>query len=607
MKRTLRLAALLAFCVLTFAARCHNLRDVFIGGRIYFADADCYSRMTRARMVAEHPGMIVKQHDFENWPQGVKSHTTAPLDYLIVVGKKVLDAGFAIFDSGKTSVLHDQTLDLAGALIGPLLGVVGAVFLAVWAWALRLRMWGMALLLYAVSPSLVHGTLLGRPDHQALLIVLLLVALGAEIALTRKTVPCLAGSAGGEVAQPPSAHPERKEGSSATGMESGDSGGSITRGTLSDRGGFSTSLHSAQDDGMKVWGIVAGVAWGLSLWVSLYEPLILLAAVLVLWLAFDRRALQAPERRAGWVTFAAVLAVAFLLEGWRIETPDAAMRGYFTHWKASIGELAHLDLRSSIVFRWLGWMVLAAPVLLAVVRKAERRALPVLALLSGTLGLAVWQIRWGYFLAAVFVLALPIFMPALRQVWIAWPVFIIALWPVAQDWDAQLFPDETAQRGLTVKRVEKVQLRALAERLRGDPPAPFLAPWWLSPALAYWSGHPGVAGSSHESLPGIVDSARLFLAVKPEDAVPLLRARRVRWVIADEARRMVSTSAALLGLPLPSAEPFGSVLAQRPREAPPWLEHVEWSPGYRNPGGGFPVGETEFYRLYRVVDEQLPP
>ena len=499
MKRTLRLAALLIFCVLTFAARCHNLRDVFIGGRIYFVDADCYSRMTRARMVAEHPGMIVRHHDFENFPQGVKSHTTAPLDYLIVVGKKILDAGFAIFDSGKTSVLHDQTLDLSGALISPLLGVLGAVFLAAWAWALRLRFWGMTLLLYAVCPILVHGTVLGRPDHQALLIVLLLVALGAEIALARKEA---------DVAE-------------------------VGSGSL------------------RMWGVISGVAWALSLWVSLYEPLILLGAVLGLWLVCDRRALLAPERRAGWIAFAAILAFAFLLEGWRIEMPDASMRAYFTNWKASIGELAHLDLRSPVLSRWLGWTVLAAPVLLVLARKTERRALPMLALLPVTLGLTVWQIRWGYFLAVVFVLALPLFLPVFRRAWIAWPVFIVALWPVAQGWDAQLFPNEIAQRDLAVKRAEVVALRSIASAKTGANGGPFIAPWWLSPPIAYWTGQPGIAGSSHESLPGTVDAARVYLAPDAAAALPILRARKVAWILSDAPERVVPNSAALLGVPPP--------------------------------------------------------
>ena len=40
--------------------------------------------MTRAQMVRAKPGLIVRHHAFENFPQGTTPHTTAPLDYLIV-------------------------------------------------------------------------------------------------------------------------------------------------------------------------------------------------------------------------------------------------------------------------------------------------------------------------------------------------------------------------------------------------------------------------------------------------------------------------------------------------------------------------------------------
>ena len=70
-------------------------------GNIYFVDPDCYSRMSRARLVAEHPGLIVRQPDFENFPAGISPHTTAPLDYLIVL----LAAGLRAFTA--------QPLDLA--------------------------------------------------------------------------------------------------------------------------------------------------------------------------------------------------------------------------------------------------------------------------------------------------------------------------------------------------------------------------------------------------------------------------------------------------------------------------------------------------------------
>jgi hypothetical protein len=170
-KRLFQIAAIAFFCVLTFVTRCHNLRDIFIRGHIYFVDADCYSRMTRVAMLAEHPWTVVKHQDFENWPEGVNSHATAPLDYLILGIGRMVDWGLRIADRKGGSVLRGQTLDVAGALGSPLIGVAGAVFLAVWLWALRRRFWEMAMLLYAVSPILVHGTLLGRPDHQSLLML----------------------------------------------------------------------------------------------------------------------------------------------------------------------------------------------------------------------------------------------------------------------------------------------------------------------------------------------------------------------------------------------------------------------------------------------------
>ncbi len=48
--------------------------------------------MTRARLVAEHPGTVVRHDDFENFPAGVTPHTTAPLDYLIVALAALLRA-----------------------------------------------------------------------------------------------------------------------------------------------------------------------------------------------------------------------------------------------------------------------------------------------------------------------------------------------------------------------------------------------------------------------------------------------------------------------------------------------------------------------------------
>src|SRR5947209_11749856 len=99
--------------------------------------------MTRARMCSEYPGLIVRHHDFENFPTGTTPHTTAPLDYLIVA----LSLALAPFTS--------QPLDLAGALISPLLGLAGGWFLLWWARRSRFRYRWPTLVLYAVSPILV--------------------------------------------------------------------------------------------------------------------------------------------------------------------------------------------------------------------------------------------------------------------------------------------------------------------------------------------------------------------------------------------------------------------------------------------------------------------
>ena len=90
--------------VLILAARFANYQDVFVAGNVYFIDADCYARMTRARMCEKTPGLIVRHHDFENFPKGTTPHTTAPLDYLILALSILL----------KPFTTH--VLDLAGRL-----------------------------------------------------------------------------------------------------------------------------------------------------------------------------------------------------------------------------------------------------------------------------------------------------------------------------------------------------------------------------------------------------------------------------------------------------------------------------------------------------------
>ena len=490
------LAQIALVTALIVTTRCANYRDVFVRGKIYFVDADCYSRMSRVQMVAEHPGAIVRHHDFENYPAGTAPHTTAPLDYAIVALACALQPFTA------------QPLDLAGAIVSPLLALCGGWFL--WWWSRRLASpyrWA-ALLLYALSPILAHGMALGRPDHQGLLIVLVLFALAAEWELL--------------------ARPSRG------------------------------------------WAVVSGSSWGMALWVSLYEPLVLLGALLVLHCFHSRKQLAARPRRIGWWLLGGLVLLAALVERRWPHFPDAALRPFFANWSATIGELKVVGLTNPIWLHWFGGLILIAPVLTVLALK--RRAIPpqFVLLLGLTFLLTLWQARWGYFLAIVFALTIPAQLGIVRRAWLGWLLLTIALLPVLQDWDEQIWPNDQTLARRTQDRMEAVEWRAAAISLAGGTRAPLLAPWWLSPAAAYWSGQPAVAGSSHESLAGIVDSARFFLAAQPNDARQILRRHGVKWVLAYDADRVAQNSAAIFGMPAPENS-LCITLDRSPSRAPTFL------------------------------------
>jgi len=124
--------------------------------------------------------------------------------------------------------------------------------------------------------------------------------------------------------------------------------------------------------------------------------------------------------------------------------------------------------------------------------------------------------------------------------------------------------------------------------LRSPEVHPFLAPWWLSPSIAYWSGQPGVAGSSHESLNGIEDSARFFLSENLQEARAILEKRHVAWVFAYDSDRVAQNSAAILNQPVPR-ESLCRVLDRTPSKAPSFLVFS---------------AQTSACKLYRVTVER---
>jgi hypothetical protein len=151
-----------------------------------------------------------------------------------------------------------------------------------------------------------------------------------------------------------------------------------------------------------------------------------------------------------------------------------------------------------------------------------------------------------------------------------WIAFVISLLPILRDWDERLWPNESVLAARIEQRNESILLRDLAMTIRSDEVHPFLAPWWLSPSIAYWSRQPGVAGSSHESLDGIADSARFFLTEDLREAREVLENHRVTWVFAYDWNRVAVNSAAILGRPIPP-HPLCRVIDRNPTQVPSYL------------------------------------
>jgi hypothetical protein len=490
---------------LILAARCANYQDVFVAGNVYFTDADCYARMIRVRICKKNPGMIIRHHDFENFPQGTRPHTTAPLDYLILA--------LAILVKPWTA----QPLDLAGAIISPLLGLLGGWFLWWWSRRMRFRFRAAMLMLYALSPILVHGTELGRPDHQSLLMLLVGIAVCAEWRLQTVT---------------------------------------STR-----------------------WSILSGAAWSLGLWVSLYEPLILLVVVAIFYVIFDRRQFTERARRIGWIAFASLLLVAFLVEQRLPHLPIFANDALLTHWSRSIGELTPVRVTDPIWFQWTGYLVAAAPLLVLLAGRKRmfsegaiggRARSLILVLLVATYFLTIWQARWAYFCVTLFALAIPTFLEPIKPRAVAWAMVLVSIYPILGGWDKRLWPNESELALRIQARLEAVQWRALASEIHSEKTEPFLAPWWLSPSAAYWSGQPAIAGSSHESLSGISDSARFFLTNEPQIGREILQRDKIVWVLICDSDRVLQNSALLLDIPIP-AQSLGGILGRNPSRVPEFL------------------------------------
>src|SRR6266571_2521500 len=306
---------------LVLGIRCANYQDVFVAGNVYFTDADCYARMTRVRMCQQHPGLIVRHHNFENYPRGTTPHTTAPLDYLIL------------------------TLSIL---------LVTIAICAEWTW----------------------------------------------------------------------------------------------------QGGSSRNLNAIRDARMA-WSALSGVAWGLAIWVSLYEPLVLFLIVLATRGLQDQHLLFAKDRRIGWILFAAIITFAFVVERRGPQLSIFHSGELFRNWSRSIGELARVWPANSIWFHWAGYMIAVAPLLIWVLARERNNGAP------------------GGRAQAIFILALPLLLEPIKSRTAVWIAFALSIFPILGDWDERLWPNETEYGRRVEQRNESVQLRDLAINLKSSEAHPF--------------------------------------------------------------------------------------------------------------------------------------
>jgi heme exporter protein D len=441
------------------------------------------------------------------------------LDYLIF--------GLSLVIAAARPAVAPYHLDLAGAFISPLLALFGGWFLWWWSRRMRFRYRWVMLALYAISPILVQGTELGRPDHQSLSMLLVMIAICAEWS-------------------------SRCDGPRAI---------EVNR----------TYLRTS-----RLWSIVSGTVWGLAIWNSAYESLVVFLLVMVVNALENRQALLAKSQRAGWLCFVLTIAIALLIER---RVPSLAIfhsNAIFKNWASTIGELAHVSPANVIWLRWCGYFLLLTPFLIwmSVSRNSRRseQTMPrfVPTLLVATYGLTIWQARWAYFFVLMFALALPALLAPIKSRVAVWIAFVLSIFPILRDWDERLWPNEMQLAKRVEQRYEAAQIRDLALNLQSTETRPFLAPWWLSPSIAYWSGQPGVGGSSHESLSGIEDSARFLLCEDSQEAREILKKREAAWVLAYDTERVAQNSAAVLKEPLPP-HPLCRVLDRTPGQAPPFL------------------------------------
>ena len=327
----------------------------------------------------------------------------------------------------------------------------------------------------------------------------------------------------------------------------------------------------------RAWNIFAGMVWGLACWTSLFEPSVVFVALVLFNLVVRRR-----ENYAFLAGFAVVMLAYFVLEGTHtlaasvlLLHPAAEYQAALTNWLANIAEVRPVSLVGMMQGLTLVFLLLPVLAWRLWPRDNGNKTDALLILLTLLLILLTFlEGRWTYYATLGELFLIVRYFQAAPIRWTRLVVLVIFVIGMADADDGEI----EARSGAPANQ-PSLELAQIARSM--DEPGAIMAPWWLSPGLLYFSGHPIVSGSSHCGISGIVASAKFFSSGSWIESERILRDRKVRWVVVWDDQRYVypllDSSQQILGLPAytdDDAKVAEATVAQvliEDRDVPSWL------------------------------------
>ncbi|MEM6821181.1 MAG: hypothetical protein AAF558_04410 [Verrucomicrobiota bacterium] len=367
--------------------------------------------------------------------------------------------------------IESNSIEWAGWLIPPLLGALSVICLFYLVSMLSIG-FGKHLFLttYSLSPALVWSSALGHPSKWMLVVPLIAFAFVSEALRWRQ----------------PNA---------------------------------SWKLH-----------LLSGCSWGLLLWLSLWQSMLLLIALLMFNLAFrNREHWIMPLVAVGLGSFFWMLERFPTHGGMLVSSPEAA------RWMESLTSVQPPS--------WLWWISVGFgfPLMITYFLMHRPKDIRVdtgvwIGLTASCLLLANWQLRWLPHFILLSSLLCALAWPSLSSHWRR-AVLVGQILPI--------IVLNLLHLPLPFSPIPAQEIRQLASKI--DRPGGIVASWELCPHLSFFSRQPTVAGISPQALPGILDSAKIFNADTLESIQPLLKGRSVQWIVIGDTGRLKNRVNSLLG------------------------------------------------------------